>query len=54
MVQDGVLYWRFYNVDGTTAFLQLVVSFIHRKEFCKLAYEGLTGGHMGRVGLKHR
>ena len=48
VVRDGVLYRRFYSLDGTTEFPQLVVPFGYRKDFCKLAHEGLTGGHMGR------
>jgi len=52
LVQDEVLYRRFYSVDRTTAFLQLVVPFSHRKDFCKLAHEGLTGGHMRRGGTE--
>jgi len=47
-VADGVLYRRFENVDNDTAKWQIVVPRAYRRDFCRLAHAGATGGHLGR------
>ena len=48
VLRDGVLYRQFFDVHGVPEHLQLIVPFIQRQEFIRLAHEGVTGGHLGR------
>ena len=47
VIQEGVLYRRFYAADGKTKFLQLIVPLAMREQFVNTAHGGITGGHFG-------
>src|SRR5208282_2988193 len=47
VVQNGVLYRRFYANDGHPLFLQIVVPESLRRLFVQEAHGGITGGHFG-------
>ena len=48
VLRDGVLYRTFLRADGELDSFQLIVPFDQRKDFIRLAHDGVTGGHLGR------